>query len=412
MALLYKVLQDKLWWFLLTETIVILSWIIGWLLYRKMMKPFELMKTGLDTIKDEDFTLRFVNSESGDIRLLIEVFNKMLSRLSAERVKVQEQGYLLESIIEASTIGMILLDYDDRITLMNKAAQKMLSISPQLQATTLDELHHPIIKGIRSLTIGKGEILKDGLANRYRCEINSVIHQGFPRRFVMIEELSHELLTHEKAAYGRVIRIMSHEVNNSLGAVNSILQMAVQYGFKDEELADIRESLLLAHDRNEELANFVKKFAELIRLPLPQKQAVNILSLTKNIIRLMSTSPESRSISFQIHDPGSDVIIACDEAQIKQVLINILKNAIEAIDGLGQIDVYIQHVAPQIRIEDNGPGLTPQAEDQLFANFFSTKPAGQGIGLILVRDILSNHGASFSLYRHPQKAKTVFDIRF
>ena len=223
--------------------------------------------------------------------------------------------------------------------------------------------------------------------------------RGFQRRFILLEELTQELMQQEKQAYGKLIRMMSHEINNSIGAINSILH---SFGHYTSQLApddqpDFAQALDVSIARNTQLANFIGSFARLVRLPATAPAPTDLHALLRSIARLLQPQSEERRIRWHLDFPDVPLIAACDAQQLEQALLNIAKNALEAIGQDGNIWVRTTAGPVSIVIENDGPGLTPEVRKQLFTPFFSTKRDGQGIGLTLVRDILLAHGFRFRL---------------
>jgi len=369
------------------------------------------MRSGVNAIKDGDYNVKFLSTKSTEINELIDVYNAMLDELRNEGLRTQEQAYFLENLIRASPVGIIILDYDDKIAEINAKAKWILNIRNKVDGLKMEEVTHPLSAVIKSLNVGENKIISlDGI-RKYKCQINQVIHKGFQRKFILIEELSQELLENEKAAYGKVIRMMAHEVNNSMGAVNSILQSVVDFAFEDGDDEYI-DALNLAKERNEDLALFMKRFADVIRLPVPVKVPTNIYTLMDGVISIMKPMAISRNIEIEFNYTSDRIMIACDPTQIQQVLVNVLKNAVESIDEGGHIRVDISEIAPHILIIDDGAGIAPEVKERLFSPFFSTKPTGQGIGLIITRDILLHHNATFSLSTDEDSGLTSFEIGF
>jgi signal transduction histidine kinase len=233
-----------------------------------------------------------------------------------------------------------------------------------------------------------------------RCTHSSFYDRGFERSFYVIDDLTHELWATEKKAYDTLIRTLSHEVNNTLGATNSILHSVVGYGeqLDREDRRDFGTALEVAIERAEHLTEFMQRYAEVARLPEPNVASTKIHELLMRIVRLMEPEARERGISIEMHVIDDLAPVRLDVVQMEQALINIMRNALEAIDRDGMIAVNADTEAARTRIviEDDGPGLDPEARDNLFVPFFSTKPGGQGVGLTLVRKILSNHGFDFT----------------
>ena len=407
--LLFDYFSYNKWYFLFSEFGILLSLLISVYLFRKFNSPLELMRYGVHAIKDEDYNVRFLETGSRDINELIEVFNTFLDKLRAEKVSAQEQGYFLENIIDASPIGMIMLDYDDMVTSYNAAAADILSKENLMVERSLFSSTSDLISFIAQLEIGEKEICNLSPTQRFKCQLNSIIHLGFKRKFIMIEEMSKELLATEKAAYGKVIRMMAHEVNNSMGAVNSILQSVISFGFTEEQ-GEYKEILEVAKTRNEELANFMKNFADVIRLPPPNKESTNLVDLCRRSILIMGEVARSVDVHLELETKLSEVYVMCDISQLQQVVINAIKNSIESIGDQGSVKIKVSNIKPQLSIVDDGPGIKREVKDQLFTPFFSTKADGQGIGLIISREILVSHNAKFQLYTNETDGLTYFDI--
>lgn len=412
-TLVYFVLQNQKWYFILSETLIILSLILSYKIYTSFIKPIELMKTGVTAIKEEDFNVKFLSTQSTEMNELIEVFNTMLDKLGEEKIRTQEQAYFLENLIAASPIGMIILGFDGEITDINAQARVYLKIRQNEQPDHLDQIEHPLIADLLRLEIGESQIISNDGVQKFRCHISEVIHLGFNRKFVMIEELSKELLASEKEAYGKVIRMMAHEVNNSMGAVNSILQSVIDFGYEGQgDENEYVESLNIAKSRNEELARFMKNFASVIRLPDPSFKECNLVEIVDRASKLMTPLATNSNIEITMVNHLDQLPLHLDESLIQQVLVNIIKNGIESIGQNGQIRITINALAPHLVIADNGPGISESAKEKLFSPFFSTKPTGQGIGLIMIRDILISHNANFTLETNDHSGWTEFSIGF
>jgi signal transduction histidine kinase len=229
----------------------------------------------------------------------------------------------------------------------------------------------------------------------------------------MIEELTTEILTAEKQAYGKIIRMMAHEVNNSIGAVNSILNTLLKFHSTEPEY---QHSLEVAVHRNDHLNQFMKKFADLVRLAPAQKERLELNEMVSNVTQLMEFKARESRIVFQYEWSPLPVPIYADSHQMEQVLINIIKNAMESIvqkndTGPRFIKFITRYKPKQLIIEDNGQGISEETQPQLFSPFFTTKRDGQGIGLTVIREILMNHGFLYSLMTQ-RSGVTSFVIHF
>jgi len=367
-------------------------------------------------IKDKDFTSKLTEAGQPEMDKLIAVYNKMIDHLREERTHLQEQHYFLEKILKASPSGIITFDFDEQVAMVNPSAAKMLQLaSDNLIGRKLTELHTPFADALNRLQVGEPQVISLQGRRRVKCQKSQYLDRGFARHFILMEELTEELRRSEKAAYEKLIRMMSHEVNNSIGAVNSLLHSFLNYKnqLRDEDRQDYENALKVAIARTEHLNAFMRSFADVVRLPLPKRQPCDLQALLENIALLMSAESRKREIVWQwaIDEPLEPIVM--DKNQMEQVFVNIFKNAMEAIGENGTITIRMSKKGEKrfVIIEDTGAGLTPEARANLFTPFFSTKENGQGIGLTLIQEILSQHRFEFSLDSQPGQP-TQFAIYF
>jgi nitrogen fixation/metabolism regulation signal transduction histidine kinase len=361
---------------------------------------------GVDVIREKDFTVKFPLTGRYEMDQLIHVFNHMMEQLKTERIRQEQQHFFLEKLIHTSPTGIIILDYDDEIQQVNPKALQLLGIEHLAQA-----LSHPIFRQVLQLRSGESRTISlTGIAT-YKLQKSHFIDRGFPRHFVMIEELTAEILAAEKKVYEKVIRMMAHEVNNTIGPVNSIIQSTLKVHplWTAPEHQVLRDALEVAINRNQNLNVFMRNFAELVKLPEPDKKRIDLHQLIGSVKRLMEMKASERDIHLRLAlKPGTFMVMA-DEQQLEQAIINIVKNSIESIENTGAITFTTDQ--QQLIISDTGKGIAAADAEHIFSPFYSTKRDGQGIGLTLVREILMNHGWEFSLKTIGER-DTQFRIRF
>jgi signal transduction histidine kinase len=246
----------------------------------------------------------------------------------------------------------------------------------------------------------------------YRAYKAKFVDRGFVNHFIVIEELTGEIREIERKSYEKVIRMMSHEINNSTGAVNSLLDLMLSYQgqLQDEDQQDYQQAIQVAIERNRHLNQFMTNFAKVVRVPPPVKELYNVHTLLQTIHTLLFAILKKQDIAWEWQLAGEPLMIKMDVQQMEQVLLNVVKNAIEAIGENGTITAHTCRKPMQLTISDTGKGITEESKKLLFSPFFSTKKTGQGIGLTLTREILSNHGFNFSLETRHQL--TCFTIDF
>ena len=381
--------------FIASEAVILFSGYIAWLLYNELIRPLKTLMRGVDAMRDRDFTTKFIATGAYEMDQLIEVYNKMMDELRNERTQQEQQHFFLEKLIRTSPTGIIIMDFDQKIQQLNPKAEQLLLVTEKdVSGMTVQQLSQPILQEIGKLTSGESKTVSPGGMQTYKLQKSHFIDRGFPRYFVMIEELTAEILAAEKKAYGKVIRMMAHEVNNTVGPVNSIMQSTLQW---NKSHHDISNALQVAIERNNNLNNFMRNFAEVVRLPPPNKKLINMQQLMMNVHQLMLYKAVEKQIDFRFEMSDGPLLIPGDVQQMEQALINIVKNAIEAITEKGCIAFIISTPDKTLTIQDSGKGISHELSQQLFTPFFSTKRDGQGIGLMITREILHNHGFQFSL---------------
>jgi len=400
--------------FWIIEGIGILAIILFVILYRKLIKPYQIISDGMELLKEQDFSTRLRPIASSEANKLIEIFNRMMDQLKDERLQVREKNHFLDLLIKASPQGVIILDFDDRVTEINPSGLKLLNIKNDdpIIGKKLKDSDIPIARQLAALEPNEDIVIRSSGITIYRCVRSSFIDRGFSHPFILIEELTHELLKIEKKSYENIIRMMAHEVNNSVGAISSTLNVISDILKQNEynELIDVLPAVDASFDRCKHLGHFISNFAEVVKIPEPTKSNVSINELARAVDSLSRAECRSRNINLTLNLTSGKDIVKADSIQFEQVLVNIVKNAYEAIGKDGDITITT-HSSPQsIIIQDNGPGIPDDVKQKLFTPFFTTKSSGQGIGLMFVREVLLNHNCKFDL--KSESGKTRFEIYF
>ncbi|HYE72177.1 MAG TPA: ATP-binding protein, partial [Blastocatellia bacterium] len=259
----------------------------------------------------------------------------------------------------------------------------------------------PFATALQEIEVGESRVLPLIAGRRVKCQKAQFLDRGFARHFILIEELTEELRQSEKAAYERLIRLMSHEVNNSVGAASSLLHSCLHYAaqMNGEDRDDYENALRVVISRTDQLNSLMRSFADVARLPQPRFELCDVQVLLEDVAVLLRAESERRNVVWEWKIETKLDPIKMDRAQMEQVFVNICKNALEAIGEDGTITIHIgkQNNRPFVMIEDSGGALTPEVHEHLFTPFFTTKANGQGIGLTLVREILNNHRFDFTL---------------
>jgi signal transduction histidine kinase len=267
------------------------------------------------------------------------------------------------------------------------------------------ELPGPLGAELGALPAGASRVVAAG-SRRLRLARGELFDRGFPRAFFLVEELTEELRASEKAAYEKLIRTLSHEVNNSIAPVRSLLESIGEE--RDAGSAggggDLEAALAIASTRLDHLGSFMRGYAEVVRLPPPELRPCRVAELVDDILVLLRPELARQGIAARWREREDLPPAALDRNQLEQVLVNVLRNAMEAIGGDGAIEISLarRDGRATLAVRDSGPGIPAEALGQLFTPFFSTKRNGRGLGLTLAHEILSQHGFGFALANHPE----------
>ncbi len=389
-------------WLLAVEAVLLVSIWIAIRLVRSFSVPLELISTGTELIQERDFTSHFTPVGQVEMDRLIGVYNRMIDQLREERLRVREQNELLDRIVEASPGGIVICDFDHRVNAMNPAAEALLGVEDATASGgRLDELGSQLAVSLTELEPGQSQMISLAGGRRIKCQRAGFRDRGFARSFYLLAELTEELRHSEKAAYEKLIRMMSHEVNNSVGAVGSLLGSlrAAFADLPDSERPDVENALDVASNRLDHLRAFMDGFADVVRLPEPDPRLCDVGHLLDDLFVLLSPSMAEQDIRLTREGEAEIDPIRLDKNQMEQALVNVLKNAAEAAGAGGAITLRLGRDEGRawIEIEDSGCGIEPEVSSQLFTPFFTTKKNGRGLGLTLVKEVLNRHGFEFSL---------------
>ncbi|NID11483.1 sensor histidine kinase [Fibrivirga algicola] len=404
-GLTFQLLKEEKPYFIAAEVLILLSLYVAVRLYQSFRQPAAFIASGIEAIRDKDFTVKFVATGNEEVDGLINVYNLMIDQLRQERTRQAEQQFFLDKLIEAAPIALLTFDFDERVSAANPKARQLLNLpNNELIGKPLSAIGHPLLTYLIDLPDDQPQTIKLTGVETYRAMRGQFIDRGFRRQFLFIEELTAEIIDTEKKAFGKVIRMMAHEVNNSIGAINSILHIAEP----DVPDPDVRKAVRVAIERNDRLNQFMRRFADVVRLPVPNPVLTNVPGLLRDVLSLMQPQASARGLSLTLTLPEASVRQLMDVTQMEQVLVNVVKNAIEACQTGQSVEIVLSN--RELLIRDNGQPIPGEVAANLFNPFFSTKITGQGIGLTLAREILLNHGFAFSLRTQPD-GWTVFRIQ-
>lgn len=389
-------LTPKVQW---TLTILIVSFWIGYALAlrSRVIYPLQTISNLLAALREGDYSIRAKKTEDALGEVLLEV-NALGDTLRDQRLGALEASALLRAVMAQIEVAVFAFDHQHHLRLVNRAGERLLGKpTEQLLDQTAEELNlRMCLEGDAPRTL---EMAFAGTVTRWEMHRSTFRQGGLPHQLIVLSDLSRALREEERLMWQRLIRVLGHELNNSLAPIKSIagsLEKLIQSEIASDCQDDIRRGLSVIASRAEALSKFMGAYARLARLPQPQLQTMDVKQWITRVISLETRIP------IQIQ-PGPHLVIQGDPDQLEQLLINLLQNAVDAALETGggvQVGWVRSDLYLEVWIEDEGPGIA--STSNLFVPFFTTKTGGTGIGLVLSRQIAEAHGGTVSVSNSPK----------
>ena len=381
----------------------------------------------LDAIKYSDFSQTFAHTGLGSsFNELKAAFNEVIEKFQKTRAAQEEHFRYLQTVVQHVGIGLIAFNSEGEVSLLNNAAKRLLNVSHLKNIKSLAGSSEKLVEALFRLTSGQKALIKlkqhDQLMQLavYATEFK-LQHQRYT--LVSLQNIGAELEEQEMEAWQKLIRVLTHEIMNSITPIsslastaNELLKDVVANGEAGDSLDDIGNALQTIRNRSEGLSNFVDAYRNLTRIPRPNFQIFPIQGLFERITMLMRTQAAAGKVDLRSEIRPASLELTADPELVEQVLINLAFNAIQAVAE--QLDARVILSARMdergrvlIQVEDNGPGILPEVLDKIFIPFFTTKKGGSGIGLSLSRQIMRLHRGTISV-QSEINTRTVFTLRF
>lgn len=388
----------------IVEGIILLILLFLIIFYHKIVKPMNIIGSGMELLREQDFSSRLSKVGQYEADRIVNVFNRMMEQLKNERLRMREQNHFLDLLIQASPMGVVITTLNGEISQLNPMGLKMMGARlEEVLGRKMESVDSPLAEELASIPKDHTAVVRLNDANIYKCTHSSFIDRGFHHPFYLIERMTEEVMRAEKRAYEKVIRMIAHEVNNTTAGITSTLDTVEQALSAEEGMEDICDVMRVCTDRCFSMSRFITRFADVVKIPEPALAPTKLNELVSMCKRFMEGMCNDRNIALGlVCDPAAESV-RLDAALFEQVLVNIIKNAAESIEHapagtISHGEIIVRTIAPAtIEVVDNGPGIAKETEAKLFSPFFSTKPNGQGIGLVFIREVLTRHGCNFSL---------------
>jgi len=377
-------------------TLIVCAWLgFAFAVRERVVFPLQTLSNLLGALREGDYSVRGRSPKPDDaLGEVMREVNTLGSTLREQRLGAMEATTLLRTVMREIDVAIFAFDEHQRLRLVNRAAERLLAAQPE---KLLGQTAHEI--GLEACLLGPEQSTLQasfpGGAGRFGVRRTGIRERGLPLDLIVISDLTQALSEQELQAWQRLVRVLGHELNNSLTPIKSIAgslaSIVARENLPDDWRDDMRRGLTVITSRSESLSRFIGAYARLAKLPRPQLQPLEVKSTVERAV-----SFETR-VGVKVNE-GAPLTVQGDPDQLEQVLINLLRNAADAsLTTKGGVEVGWRRDGAmlEISIKDEGPGLSSTAN--LFVPFFTTKPGGSGIGLVLSRQIAEGHGGALTL---------------
>lgn len=406
-----------------------------WVIYQTVALIQYVEKTNrqfvrfLQSIEYSDLSQSFTGRGFGQsIEELHQAFTRVMDAFRKVRTEREEQYRLLQTVVQHVGVGVIAFQPDGSVEVMNTAARRLFdmpdgAIGKPHNLSALPVGHAPVIHVMMGMKAGDRALVK---VDDNQLVLNATAFKTADRSLTLIsiQNIRSELEEKEMQAWHDLIRVLTHEIMNSVTPISSLAATANeliesetrQDRLASEPFSDIHLALQTIKARCDGLLGFVQTYRQLTRIPEPQIQSVSVSDLFARIERLFRPRTDTQAVHLSCQVRPVDLEVAADAQLLEQVLINLVTNALHALEGGVEGCVTLTGYADSkanvvLEVTDNGPGILPEVIEKIFIPFFTTKPDGSGIGLSLSRQIMRLHYGSLSVYSAPDD-QTIFRLKF
>ncbi len=425
----YLSLQTNLY-----ATIFIIAVIIilqTYALIRYVEKTNQYLKQFFDAVKYSDFSQSFASTGLGSsFDELKAAFADVIKAFQKSRAEKEEHFRYLQTVVQHIGIGLLAFQPDGDVELINTAAKKLFKTGQIKNINSLESFSPELVKKLLLLKSGEKVLIK--IYDKDELLQLAIYAAEFQLRnkkitLVSIQNIQGELEEKEMEAWQNLIRILTHEIMNSITPISSLASTVNQMLIKETpenytnkegsfNLDDIRSSVQTIQKRSEGLLHFVDTYRKLTRLPKPNFQIIPISDLFEQVSQLMHSQIQGKKINLIFKVTPKSLELTADPELIEQVLINLLLNSAQALNNIKEAQIELNAFLNKrgrvvVQVMDNGCGLLPEVQDKIFIPFFTTKKEGSGIGLSLCRQIMRLHRGTINVQSEPN-VKTIFSLRF
>jgi nitrogen fixation/metabolism regulation signal transduction histidine kinase len=421
---------DRGYYYTLTGVIFLIM-LQSYLLVNQVNKTNADLEKFFSSVQDHDSSVRFSeNTKNNSFRKLHERMNYLNTVIQNAKIENERTSQFLQSVVAHVDIGLLSFDMNGKIEIYNRAAKRYLNLQQPLQLSSLKKKNDEIFKIINTIKPGQEILHKIKIDNHLQSILVKATELKFESniiKLVSFQDITNELDKKELDSWQRLIRVLTHEIMNSISPITSLTTVISGYfKKKDDEnpvplekidrqiVSKTLSGLNTIEETGKGLLDFVDKYRSLTSLPKPNLSNFTIDSLFRNS-KLLMESNISNNIKIIASVYPEEIAIVADYAQVEQILINLIKNAIEALsnkkNGTIHLKAFYADDARLIQVEDNGIGISGDIIEDIFVPFYTTKKNGSGIGLSLSKQIMQNHDGTISVNSAPNKGSR-FTLKF
>ena len=366
----------------------LVAWVRGWLQRHELL--VDALADGLVSLHDKDYSVSIAEPADPRWRRLVSAYNGLGAKLRSQRQDLYQRELLLDTVIQASPLALVLTNATGTVLYGNLAARQLLGRGHKLEGLAFASLLTALPASLRDALEGMQDQLFTAQFGR-EAQVFHVAHRQFllngqPHRLRLLKQLTRELNAQEVAVWKKVIRVIAHEINNSVAPMASLAESGQRLSAQPDPV-QLRRVFAAIEERMSHLSQFVDGYSRFAKLPKPRPEEVEWRPFLESLQAVTH---------FSVEGPWPSGTGWCDESQLEQVLINLIKNAAEA--GSSPQDTSVRIASSRggwvIEVKDRGAGMTPEVLADALLPFYSTKPAGSGLGLTLCREIVEAHGGT------------------